>query len=141
MFPLPIVNYVKIGCIALLLLGCFAFGWNSRNNDYMAYKKIVKTAEKEQEIKVASITKQQELVTKGVSSEYDAKLSLIRSYYSSGVRQPNGSKPMSSISTTSSIADGTASYNKLVEQCAETTQQLVSLQEWLNEQIGVMNGK
>ena len=137
MFPLSVINYVKIGAIALLLVGVFAFGWASRNRDYMDYKQRVESAQKAQEAHVESVKKQQEITTKGIQDEYDAKISLIRQYYSNGVRQPNGSKPMSSISSTSAISDVSTAYNQLIESCAETTQQLVSLQKWLNEQIGI----
>ena len=96
----------------------------------MAYEKET------QEAKVESIQKQHELVTKGIQNEYDAKLALLRQYYANGVRQPSASK-VSGISPTSSSADAITAYNILAGQCAETTQQLVSLQKWLNEQIGI----
>ena len=137
MFPLSVINYVKLAGIVVLLFGTFAFGWNVRNSDFKAYKAEINNVQKEQEAHVESVKKQQEITTKGIQDEYDAKLSLIRQYYSNGVRQPNGSKPMSSISTTTAIADVSTAYNQLIESCAETTQQLVSLQKWLNEQIGI----
>lgn len=137
MFPLSVISYVKIIAVALLLFGCFAFGWSSRNRDYMDYKQGVENAQKAQEAHVESIKKQQEITTKGIQDEYDAKLSLIRQYYSNGVRQPNGSKSMSTLSTTSAIADASAAYAELAGNCAQTTLMLVELQKWLNEQIGI----
>jgi hypothetical protein len=44
---------------------------------------------------------------------------------------------MSGLSTAPSVTDVIASYNQLASSCAETTQQLVSLQEWLNQQVGI----
>ena len=137
MFPLSVINYVKLAGVIIILLGVFSFGWSVRNRDYQAYKAEIYSAQKAQEAHVESIKKQQEITTKGIQDEYDAKISLIRQYYSNGVRQPNGSKPMSSISSTSAIADVSTAYNQLIESCAETTQQLASLQKWLNEQIGI----
>ena len=102
----------------------------------MDYKREIQTAQREQEIKVQSIQKQHELVTKGIQDEYDAKLGLIRQYYSSGVRQPNSSS-VSNLSTTASIANAAIAYNQLASDCAATTLQLVELQKWINEQIGI----
>ena len=128
--------YVKISVACVLLLGSFAVGWSIRNRDYMEYKKSVEIAAKTQEAHVESIQKQYELVTKGISDEFDAKLNLIRQYYANGVRQPNSSS-VSNISTTSSIANATAAYNELASNCAATTLQLVELQKWINEQMGI----
>jgi len=128
--------YVKIGVACLFILGAFASGWSVRNRDYMDYKRGVEVAAKEQEAKVESIQKQHELVTKGISDEYDAKLALLRQYYANGVRQPNTGS-VSNLSTTSAIADASSAYAVLAGQCAATSQQLVSLQEWINAQIGI----
>jgi hypothetical protein len=61
----------------------------------------------------------------------------VRQYYVNGVRQSDGSSTMSGISTTTSVADAKTAYAILAGQCAETTIQLVELQKWINEQIGV----
>jgi hypothetical protein len=45
------------------------------------------------------------------------------------------------ISNTTSATDGTPTDPKFIEKCAITTQQLVSLQAWLNEQIGIFNAR
>ena len=103
---------------------------------YIEYKKSVEIAAKEQEAKVESIQQQHELVKKGIQDEYDAKLSLLRQYYSNGVRQPDSSK-LSGISTTASIANATTAYNQLASQCSETTLMLVELQKWLTETYSV----
>jgi hypothetical protein len=99
----------------------------------MAFKAEVETVAREQEAKVISIQKQQELVTKGVVNEFQAKLSAIKSYYG-GVRQPS-SGSMSPIPNATISINGEATNLQLA--CAYTTQQLVSLQDWLNQQIGI----
>ena len=128
------IDYAKLAIAGVLLLGAFATGWGIRNRDYMDFKKEVNNAAKAQEAHVESIKKQQALVNKGVEDEYNAKLALLRQYYANGVRQPNTSKLPTISSATSGINDLTS--NTLLA-CAETTQQLVSLQAWLNEQIGI----
>ena len=128
--------YVKIGLVVMVLLGAYGAGWHSRDVDFSAYK--VKAEADKQIAKNESIQKQQELVKKGIQDEYDAKLSLLRQYYSNGVRQQSSS---SSLPPNSGIApkqfDALAAYNVLAGQCAETTLMLVELQKWLNEQMGI----
>ena len=135
MFPLPIL-YVKIAILAVLVLGTFGSGWYVGHSKYVEYKKQVEIAAKAQEEKVKSIRSQQELVTKGIQNEYDAKLALLRTYYANGMHKPSTSA-LPSFSATPSIADVSAAYTSLIGQCAQTTQQLVSLQEWINEQVGI----
>jgi hypothetical protein len=130
------IDYAKFGIAAFLLLSAFATGWGLRNRDFNEYKQEVSNAAKAQEEKVKSIRSQQELVNKGIENEYNAKLALLRQYYANGVRQPNTSG-LPNISAATSGLDAVTAYNLLVGQCAQTTQQLVSLQEWLNEQIGI----
>jgi hypothetical protein len=135
MFPFPIL-YVKIAILSVLVLGTFGSGWYVGHSKYVEYKKQVEIAAKAQEEKVKSIRSQQELVTKGIQNEYDAKLALLRTYYANGMHKPSTSA-LPSFSATPSIADVSAAYTSLIGQCAQTTQQLVSLQEWINEQIGI----
>jgi hypothetical protein len=130
------IDYVKISIIAGVLSLAFGGGWWMGYSRYIEYKKQVEIAAKEQEAHVESIKKQQELTTIGIQKEYDAKLALLRNYYANGVRQPNTSKLPTFSNATNGI-DAVTAYNLLAGQCAETTQQLVSLQEWINGQIGL----
>jgi len=132
------IDYAKLAIIGVILSVAFGSGWWLGYSRYVEYKKSVEIAAKVQEAKVESITKQQALVTKGITNEYEAKLSAIRNYYKSTSvwNKPNTSS-VSGISATPSAADVIASYNQLAASCAMTTQQLLSLQKWLNEQIGI----
>jgi len=122
---------------ALLLIG-FSTGWYIRNMDYKAYKQSVEIVAKTQEAKVESITKQHELVTKGIQNEYEAKLTALRNYYkSTSVWNNPSSSKVSGISTAPTVADVATAYNLLAGQCAATTQQVVSLQDWINAQIDI----
>ena len=123
--------------IGLTIFALAGFGYGKyEHNKYVTFKTEVENAAKAQEAHVESIKKQQTLVNKGIEDEYNAKLALLRQYYANGVRQPNTSV-LPNISATTSGLDAVTAYNLLVGQCAQTTQQLVSLQEWLNEQIGI----
>lgn len=135
---IPYANYIKIGLVIIVLLGFFSAGWSVRNRDFMDYKQGVEIAAKEQEAKVESIQKQHELVTKGISDEYDAKLAAVRNYYkSTSVWNNNGGSKTSGLSAAPSAADVATAYNLLAEQCAETTAQTIALQDWVKAQIGI----
>jgi hypothetical protein len=130
------IDYFKVGILAVCVFMAFAGGWALRNRDYMDYKKEIANAAKAQEAHVESIKKQHQLVTKGIQDEYDAKLSLLRQYYSDGMRQPNSSS-VSNLSNTTKLFDANAAYSELAGNCAQTTLMLVELQKWINEQLGI----
>jgi len=132
------IDYAKLAIIGAILSITFGSGWWLGYSRYVEYKKSVEIAAKIQEAKVESIQKQHELVTKGITNEYEAKLSAIRNYYKSTSvwNKPNTSS-VSGISTTPSATDVIASYNQLDASCAMTTQQLLSLQDWLKTEIGI----
>jgi len=130
------IDYAKLAIIVAVVATVFGSGWYVGNSRYVKYKAEVEVAAKAQEAHVESITKQQALVTKGIENEYNAKLALLRNYYANGVRQPNTSK-LPTLSNTTNGLDAITAYNLLAGQCSETTQQLVSLQEWLNGQLGL----
>ena len=131
-------NYIKIGLYVMAACGIFYSGFHIGNQRYLDYKSKVEIAQKTQEQKVESITKQQELVTKGIKDEYDAKLSAVRNYYKSTSMWNNpNSSTMSGLSTAPKSADVITAYNELAGNCAQTTLMLVELQKWLNEQVGI----
>jgi len=130
-------NYIKILLLIGLVCGVFFAGWHTRDRDFTIYKDQVRIAAEKQQTENESIQKQQALVTKGIQDEYDAKLSLLRQYYANGVRNNNGSSPVSSISSTSKLSDAITAYNQLASDCAATTLQAVTLQQWINQQIGI----
>lgn len=138
MFPLSTITYVKIGVVVLLVCGSFFAGWHSRNKDYMAFKARVEAEGKAQEIHIAEIKKQQELATKGIENEYNAKLAAIRNYYkSTSVWNNPSSGKVSGLSAAPSATDVITAYNLLAGQCAETTAQAIALQDWIKTQVGI----
>jgi len=128
--------YGKILAGVLLVLGIFYAGWHIRDVQFMAYKKEVESVAKAQEAYNESVKKQQDLVTKGIKNEYESKLAAVRNFYASGVQYPS-SRAMSGLSAAPTGTDAETAYPILVRQCAETTAQLTSLQDWLNAQVGV----
>jgi len=126
------INYIKIGCVVLALCGAGYLGFHIGNGRYLSYKHEVETVAQVQKAKVESIQKQQDLVTKGIKNEYEAKLSAIRNFYAIGVHNPSGS-PMSGISAAPKGTDAETAYPILAGQCAETTLQVNLWQEWATQ--------
>jgi len=129
------IDYVKLAIIGGILSVVFGSGWWLGYSRYVEYKKAVEIAAKVQEAKVESIQKQHELVTKGISDEYDAKLSLIRQYYANGVRSPSTSGLSSPANATQPTSIEPA--HNLLAECAQTTLMLTELQRWYLEVLGV----
>ena len=74
-----------------------------------------------------------------MKNDYQNKLDFIKRTY--GGMRLSSSSQTGTISNSTSGIDGTASDPKFIEKCAITTQQLISLQAWLGEQIGIFNAK
>ena len=134
---LPYGTYLKAILLIGLVCGIFFAGWHTRDRDFTIYKDQIRIAAEKQAAETASIQKQHELVTKGIQNEYDAKLTLVRQYYANGVRSNNGASTVPGISSTSKLSDAIATYNQLASDCAATTLQAVTLQQWINEQIAI----
>jgi Ca2+/Na+ antiporter len=130
------VTYIKIGVAILVLCACLYIGYSYEHSKLVAYKGEVAQVAKAQEEKNKELDKQSQLITEGIRNEYEAKLTALRNYYSVGVRHTS-SGTTTGISAAPKGTDAEAQYTVLAGQCAATTQQLVSLQEWINEQIGV----
>ena len=130
------IDYWKLGIIAGIVIAVFGGGWWVGHQSYVKYKAEVELIAKTQEAKVKSIEAQQKLVTKGIENEYNAKLALIRQYYSSGVRQPSPDT-MSKYGISTKFPDANPAYIELAGNCAQTTLMLVELQKWINEQYAI----
>jgi len=132
----PYATYIKAGLLIVFICSVFFAGWHMRDRDFTIYKNQVRIAAEKQTAQVESIKKQQEITTRGIQDEYNAKLALIRQYYANGVRQ-SGTSPMSGISSTTKLSDAIAAYNQLASDCAATTLQTVTLQQWITEQMSI----
>ena len=132
------IDYVKISLLGGLCIILFGSGYWMGYSRSIEYKKSVEIQAKTQEAHVESITKQHELVTKGIANEYEAKLAAVRNYYkSTSVWNNPSSSKVSGISTAPTVADVATAYNLLAGSCAETTAQTIALQDWINAQIGI----
>ena len=135
MFPLPITTWISIGAVVLALAG-FGYG-KYESAKYDAYVAKTEAAAKEQEMINKAKAREAEQVNEKVKNDYQNKLDILKRTYG-GMRLSSASQA-SQVSGTASTTDGTPADPKFIEKCAMTTQQLVSLQAWLNEQIGIFN--
>ena len=127
---------IKVALLVAFVCGVFFAGWHTRDRDFTVYKLAQQAIVEKQQAENESIKKQQALVTKGIQDEYDAKLAMLRQYYANGVRQ-SGAGAVSGISSTTKLSDAIAAYNQLASDCAATTLQAVTLQQWITEQLSV----
>ena len=134
---LPYGTYLKAILLIGLVCGIFFAGWHTRDRDFTIYKDQVRIEAEKAQAHTESVQKQQEITTKGIQNEYDAKLALVRQYYANGVRSNNGASTVPGISSTSKLSDAIATYNQLASDCAATTLQTVELQKWITEQMGI----
>jgi len=124
---------------ALLVLavvaGIYYKGRLDERKLFNAYKAEVKAAAMAQEEKVRRIEEKNQKLTKETRDAYNTKLTGLRAYY--GVRvNGQGGSGLSQGSGTSGGINGYSPDNLpapiiLASQCAETTLNLVSLQEWV----------
>ena len=137
MFPLPISVYIYAAC-AVLAIGGLGYG-KYESVKYDAYVSKVELAAKEQEMINQSKAKEAAQVNEKVKNDYENRIALIKRTY--GGMRLSSTNQTGTISATPSSTDGTPADPKFIEKCAITTQQLVSLQGWLSEQIGIFNAK
>lgn len=121
MLSLLISPFARILGVIALVVALFGAGY------YKGYQKLAEY-KTEQSIISEQAAKRQTLITTGIQNEYKANIARLRATYGSGV--------YNSAPTPTNPTKGTdgASSNLLLN-CALTTQQLVSLQDWLNSQI------
>jgi hypothetical protein len=139
MFGLTIpIQFYIYAALSLAAVGGIGYG-KYQSVKYDAYVSKAESQAKEQEMVNLYKAKEAAQVNEKVKNDYQNKLSLIKSTY--GGMRLSSSSQTGTISNTTSPTDGTPTDPKFIEKCAITTQQLVSLQAWLNEQIGIFNAK
>ena len=139
MFGLTIpIQFYVYAVLSLAAVGGIGYG-KYQSVKYDAYVSKAEAQAKEQDMINLYKAKEAAQVNEKVKNDYENKLSIIKRTYS-GMRFTNP-QPTGVISNTASATDGTPTDPKFIEKCAITTLQLVSLQAWLNEQIGIFNAR
>ena len=133
---LPYGTYLKAILLIGFVCGIFFAGWHTRDRDFTIYKDQVRIAAEKQIAENKAKEKEQALITKGVTDAYNANIANIHTFYSGMHNASSGSMSYDANATVN--IDGKA-FNVLLvaEQCANTTQQLQSLQDWVRSQVGL----
>jgi hypothetical protein len=123
----------------VLVFGGFSSGFYIEHLRFVDFQDKVKIVAEQQIAENKAKLKEQELINRGVTDAYNANVSNIHTFYN---RMLNTDSGATTTLSTASITINGETHNLLLvaEQCAQTTQQLVSLIDWTNQQIG-LNGK
>lgn len=139
MFGLTIpIQFYIYAALALAAISGIGYG-KYESVKYDAYVAKVESQAKEQEVVNHFKAKEAAQVNEKVKNDYENRIALIKRTYG-GMRLPS-SEQAGTVSKSTPSIDGTPADPQFIEKCAMTTQQLVSLQAWLNEQIGIFNAK
>ena len=116
-----------------LVLGSFGAGYYVEHLRFMDFKQEVQIAGEKQQAETASKIKEQEIINENIKQTYEARLTSIHSFYS-GMLDSRSSIVSSDPNATITINGQTHNLLLVAEQCAQTTEQLMTLQSWIIQQ-------
>ena len=122
--PINLTTLKWVGLGVLVVGNIVFFGMFKHEYDAFAEYRA-----KEQLVVQATTTAQKQ-VTKESSNVYKASLAAVNNYYSSGLRYDG----TGTFSEATRGINGVPTYPVFVKQCAQTTLQLTSLQNWIINQ-------
>lgn len=134
--------FARAGLIAGAVLVVFCTGYFKGSahvqSKFDAYRAEVSAAGMAQTEKTAQVTKSQEHITARSEATYESNRAAIRNLYQR-MRFDSRSGSLSGVSATAQVPNGRPTDEIslapiLAGRCAETTEQLVSLQNWVIEQ-------
>lgn len=120
MLDLLISPFARILGVIIIVVGIFGAGY------YKGYQKLSEYKTEQQIINEQTV-KRQDIITQGIQNEYKANITRLRNTY--------GRVYDSASASTNPTKGANGASTNLLLDCAITTQQLVSLQDWLNAQI------
>ena len=119
-----------------LVFGGFSAGFYVEHLRFADFKNEVAIVAEKQIAENEAKEKEQQLVNKGVEDAYKANLSNIHNFYSGMLNTSSGAMPSDANATI--IINGQTYYVlSIAEQCASTTEQVIALQDWINQQVGL----
>jgi hypothetical protein len=120
-----------IGLVAVLFGTGYYRGYSAEKKRFDAFKTEIEASAKAQEKINQQIEQKNKLIADNSKREYEAKIVALRNYYDR-MRHPDTNK-LPSAAITAHRVDEKAADPIFIGQCAETTLQLVSLQDWVRE--------
>ncbi len=146
MFGLVTTPAAKVLAVFIAAVVVFSTGYykgyaheKAKFDDYVANVKAI--AQAQEQINDQKIN-EQERITQKAKESYEKSLASIRSTYAAlRLRSPASGSALSAVpDSTSQPAEAAAHYISVAPElavgCAETTQQLIDLQGWVNDQGG-----
>jgi hypothetical protein len=118
-----------IGLVAVLFGTGYYRGYSAEKQRFDAFKTELEASAKAQEKINQQIEQKNKLIADNSKREYEAKIVALRHYYDR-LRHPDTNK-LPSAAITAHRVDEKATDPVFIGQCAETTLQLISLQDWV----------
>ena len=118
-----------IGLVAVLFGTGYYRGYSAEKQRFDAFKTELEASAKAQEKINQQIEQKNKLIADNSKREYEAKIVALRHYYDR-LRHPDTNK-LPSAAITAHRVDEKATDPIFIGQCAETTLQLISLQDWI----------
>jgi hypothetical protein len=118
-----------IGLVAVLFGTGYYRGYSAEKQRFDAFKTELEASAKAQEKINQQIEQKNKLIADNSKREYEAKIVALRHYYDR-LRHPDTNK-LPSAAITAHRVDEKATDPVFIGQCAETTLQLISLQDWI----------
>jgi hypothetical protein len=119
-----------IGLVAVLFGTGYYRGYSAEKQRFDAFKTELEASAKAQEKINQQIEQKNKLIADNSKREYEAKIVALRNYYANGMRHPDTNK-LPSAAIAAHRVDEKATDPVFIGQCAETTLQLISLQDWV----------
>ena len=125
----------------VLVLGSFSSGFYIEHIRFVDFQDKVKIVAEQQIAENKAKVKEQELINRGVTDAYNANVSNIHNFYHRMLNDTSSGAMSSVPNATITINGTTINTLDFAEQCATTTQQLESTQDWIRTQIGLDSAK
>jgi predicted transcriptional regulator len=129
--------YAKIAAIVIAMGLAYWQGYSTMRDKHLLFVAEVESIAKTQEAANQHAVEVAEIITESIKNEYEIKIAGLRNRYAGTNRvcdQSGRTNNLSKTSPTTSRADELAADSRLAGLCAETTQQLISLQQWISKQ-------
>jgi hypothetical protein len=119
-----------------LVLGGFSAGFYLEHLRFVEYRQEVQIAGEKQIAENAAKQKEQEIINDNLKQTYEARISNIHTFYTGMLNSRSGA--VSSVPNATLTVNGeTHNAVAVAEQCAAETAKLITLQDWVNQQISL----